>query len=211
MSKKTIAVVMVATMLTLFGLGCMKMETEITIHPNGSVSGSTIIAIDEVYWNMSEGMNTSMGDFDFIDTENVTVWREDGWVYLESDEMVIPEENISLEVRQYPGYTEYEIDADTSELQEAGDEEMNFSDPFTQILLSSMTIEFTFNMPGEIIDTNAHQFSGSTATWSYTGTSIQNVDNIYVKSRAYVSETVGFLLVGIPVAAILGRLRRRTR
>ena len=205
------AVVMVATMLTLFGLGCMKMETEITVHPNGTVSGSTIVAIDEVYWNMSEDMNTSMGDFEFIDIENATVWREDGWVYFESGEMGIPEENMSLEVRQYPGYTEYEIDADLSELEETESEEMNFSDPFTQILLSSMTIEFTFNMPGEIVDTNAHQSSGSTATWSYTGASIQDVDNIYVKSRAYVSETGVFLLVGIPIAAILGRLRRRTR
>lgn len=203
---------MIVTIVTLFGLGCMKMETEMIVHPNGSATGSVIIAIEEMYWNMSKEMNTSMGDFEFIDTENATIWREDGWVYIKSDEMGISEENMSVEVKQYPGYTEYKIEANLSEYQEEGEvEDYNLSDPFTQIMLQSMTFKFTVVMPGTIVDSNAHQWSDSTAIWSYTGASIQEAESIYVKSKAGIPETLMLPLIGIPVALLLHILQRRSR
>ncbi len=195
-----------AVLLVSLSFGCLKMESLITVLHNGSAKGTVTVGIMESYWNMSDLMNLSFGNFTFIDTENATIWTEGGWVYLKGEDLLIPEENMSIQVTPYAEYTEYLIDANLSELQEeAGEEdEVNLSDPFTQIFLSQMTFDFTIEMPGEIVESNAHQWSGSMADWSYTGATLQAADRLYVKSRLYVPEMLPACVLPV-LGLLLGR------
>jgi hypothetical protein len=212
MSKRIVAAAIVSISMVLLGLGCLKMDTKVMIYPNGSAGGSVIIGMEESFWNMSGGLNeTGMGNISFIDTENATVRREGGWVYIESGDMPIDDENLSVQVTQYGDYTEYVIEANMSSVEDAGNtSEVNMSDPFTQMMLSTMSFNFTIEMPGEIVDSNAHSWSGNRAMWTYTGMTISSAENLYAKSHYYgVPERTAALLLLLSLGYLAGRFRRR--
>jgi len=168
------------------------------VHPNGSISGTVTIGIQEAFFNMSEDTNISFGNMTLIDTENATVWTEEGWVYIQEEEMFIDEENMTVQINKFPEYTEYVIDADLSEFQEEASQadDFNLSDPFTQLFLQQMVFEFEVVMPGEVVEANTGNIDGSSATWSYNGVSIQQADRLYIKSRLPIPEGI------IPISAI---------
>jgi len=118
---------------------------------------------------------------------------------------------MDVTVTRYPGYTEYALVANLSDFQESGEEEgLNMSDPFTQMMLQTMTLNFTVKMPGQISDSNAHRVEGSTALWFFNGATIQSVDRIYVKSKSSIPEAT-LQLAAVPLLLALARLRRRPR
>jgi hypothetical protein len=203
----------VATLvLVLLGLGCMKMESLVTVLPNGSAKGSVTVGIMESFWNTSEFMNMSFGNFTMLDTENATVWSEGGWVYIKQEELFIPEDNLTIQIDVLEDYTEYTIEANVSEMQEGAsqEDEFNLSDPFTQIFLQQMTFDFAIEMPGEIVDSNAHETTASSAAWSFTGATMMQIDRLYVKSRMYVPEAF-LVLAALPGAALLVSRKRGFR
>ena len=207
--RRSLAIGIAAVLLVSFSFGCLKMDSAITVLQNGSARGTVTVGILESFWNMSETANLSIGDLTLIDAENATVWREGGWVYIRGEDLLVPEENMSIQIIPQNQYTEYIIDANLSELQEeAGeDENLNLSDPFTQIFLSQMTFDFSVLMPGEIVDSNAHLVAGSKAEWSFTGATIQQADRLYVKSRMYVPEMLpASALVALGVTLLRRRL-----
>lgn len=207
MSKKGVAVVVVAFTIASLGLGCLKMETRLTVLQNGSILGTAIIAVQEMYWNETEISNLTS-----LDLQNATVWSEGGWTYGQTPETIVPEEDIDVTMTRYAGYTEYALVANLSDFQETGEEEgLNLSDPFTQMMLQTMTLNFTVKMPGQISDSNAHRVEGSTALWFFNGATIQTVDKIYVKSRSSIPEGLLLQLAAVPLLLGLARLRRRPR
>jgi hypothetical protein len=183
--RRNILACIASLVLVLAGLGCLKMNSLVIVHSNGSISGTVTIGIQEAFFNMSEDTNLSFGNMTLIDTENATVWTEEGWVYIQEEEMFIDEENMTVQVNEYPGYTEYVIDADLSEFQEEAsqDDDFNLTDPFTQLFLQQMVFEFEVVMPGEIVDANTDTIDGSSATWSFNGVSIQEADRLYIRSK----------------------------
>jgi len=206
MSKNGLAVVVVAVLIASLGLGCLKMETRLTVLQNGSILGTAIIAVQEMYWNETEISNLTS-----LDLQNATVWSEGGWTYGQTPETIVPEEDMDVTVTRYPGYTEYALVANLSDFQESGEEEgLNMSDPFTQMMLQTMTLNFTVKMPGQISDSNAHRVEGSTALWFFNGATIQSVDRIYVKSKSSIPEAT-LQLAAVPLLLALARLRRRPR
>ena len=207
MSRNGFAVVLVAIIIASLGLGCLKMETRLTVLQNGSILGTAIIAVQEMYWNATEISNLTS-----LDLQNATVWSEGGWVYGQTPETIIPEENMSVSMTRYPGYTEYALVANLTDYQQAGEEEgLNLSDPFTQLLLQTMTFNFTVKMPGQIFESNAHRVDGSTARWFFDGGSIITASRIYAKSKAYVAEASVLQLAATALLVLLARLRRRPR
>ena len=113
---------------------------------------------------------------------------------------------------QAEDYTEYTIEANVSEMQEGAsqEDEFNLSDPFTQIFLQQMTFDFAIEMPGEIVDSNAHETTASSAAWSFTGATMMQIDRLYVKSRMYVPEAF-LVLAALPGAALLVSRKRGFR
>ena len=207
--KRSMAFGIVAIMAVSIGLGCLRMESEITVHPNGSATGSVTVGIMEEYWNLSGG-NMSFGNFTLIDAENATMWKEGGWIYFREEDLFVPEENMSIQIIPRDGYREYVIDANLSDVQEDVSEgdEFNLSDPFTQLFLTQMTFEFAIVMPGEIIDSNAHEVAGSRASWFYDGTTMQSAERLYVRSKDIPEICWLLCLVAISASATLrGRLR----
>ncbi len=207
--KRSMAFGIAAIVIVSMGFGCLKMESEITVHPNGSATGTVTVGIQEEFWNLSGG-NLTMGDFNLVDAENATIWNEDGWIYFRQEDLFVPEENMSIEIIPKGEYTEYVIDANLTDVQEgvSEEEEFNLSDPFTQLFLEQMTFEFTIVMPGEIIESNAHEVSGSRANWSYDGTTMESAERLYVRSKD-VPE-ICWLLCLVPlsgIAVLRGRLR----
>jgi len=206
MSKNGLPVIVVAVLVASMGLGCLKMETRLTVLENGSVVSGALIAVQELYWNLTETSNLTS-----FAVENATVWSEGGWMYIQIPETIVPEEDMKVTTTRYAGYTEYALVANLSDFQEMGEEEgLNLSDPFTQFFLQTMTFNFTVKMPGQIFDSNAHRVEGSTALWFYNGATIQPVDRLYVKSR--ISTPEGALqLAALPLLLAVARLRRRPR
>ena len=188
--RRSLIACLFSLFLVTFGLGCLKMQSSMMVHPNGSVSGTVTVGIQEAFFNMSDDVDLSFGNMTLIDTENATVWSEDGWVYIQEEETFVDEENLTVQVIEYSDYTEYIIDADLSEFQDeaAQEDEYNLSDPFTQIFLQQMVFEFSVEMPGNIVEANTPDYQGSTATWSYNGVSILEADRLYIKSRAPIPE-----------------------
>jgi len=207
MSKNGVAVTLVAVIIASLGLGCLKMETRLTVLQNGSILGTAIIAVQETYWN-----ETQISNLTSIDLQNATVWHEGEWVYGQTPETIVPQEDMGVTVTRYPGYTEYSLLANLSDFQQAGEEEgLNLSDPWTQVFLQTMTFNFTVNMPGRILDSNAHRVEGSTARWFFDGTTIQTMDRIYAKSRTSIPEACVLQLAAVPLLLVLARLRRKPR
>ncbi len=89
----------------------------------------------------------------------------------------------------------------------AGQEEVNLSDPFTQMMLQQMRIQFKVTMPGEIVESNGN-VTGSTATWSYNGLQMEDMGVLYARSRLSVPE---LMLVPAALLAVAIVQRRRTR
>ncbi len=204
--RRSMAVGILTVCIAALGLGCLKLESEVTVHPNGSASGSVTIGIMEIFWNASEDTDLSFGNLTIIETENATMWVENGWVYFREESETILGENMSVEVIPGEGYTEYVIDTNLTEFEESEDE-YNLSDPFSQILLQQMTFKITITMPGEIVEANTEDRSGSMATWTYDGLAIQEADRLLVRSKMYVPEGL-FPLVWIPLFSIVLIIRR---
>jgi hypothetical protein len=196
--RRNLLACVASLVLVISGLGCLKMNSLVIVHSNGSISGTVTIGIMEDFFNMSEDTNISYGNMTLIDTENATVWSEDGWVYIQQEGMFVDEENMTVQVNSYPEHTEYVIDADLSEFQEEAsqDDDFNLTDPFSQLFLQQMVFEFEVLMPGEIVEANTDDIDGSSATWSYNGVSIQDADRLYIKSRLPIPEGL------IPISAI---------
>ncbi len=207
MREDSIAAAVVVTIISSLALGCLKMESDMTVHPDGSATGFAIIGVQEAYFNMSDWAN-----FTTFDYQNATIWTEEGWVYIKTNETRVGSEDLSIDVTRYPEYTEYTLQANLSGLDQALGEEdyLNLSDPFTQLLLQTMTFKFRVTMPGSIVESNAGAWSGSDATWSYNGVTIQSAEGLYVRSRLSVDE--GPLpLIGIPLVVLAGLLGRQIR
>jgi len=194
--------------LVVSGLGCLKMESVVMVHPNGSVSGTVTMGIQEAFFNVSEDTNLTFGNMTLIDTENATIWTEDGWVYIQEEETFVDEDNMTVQVNRYSDYTEYIIDADLSEFQEeaAQEDDFNLTDPFTQIFLEQMVFEFRVEMPGTIVEASTEDIDGSTATWSYTGVSVQEADQLYIRSRLPIPEPLLVPFV-VAIATLVYRIR----
>lgn len=207
--KRSMALGIIAIMAVSMGLGCLKVESEITVHANGSATGSVTMGIMEEYWNLSGG-NMSFGNFTLIDAENATVWTEDGWIYFREEDLFVPEENMSIEIIPRNGYNEYVIDANLSGVQEdvSEDDEFNLSDPFTQLFLEQMTFEFAIVMPGEIIESNAHEVVGARANWFYDGTTMESAERLYVRSKDIPE--ICWLISLVAISGI-GAARKRLR
>ena len=114
------------------------------------------------YYNLSEMVDPRFMALAFLDPSNATIWEEGGWVHAESDDIHIPAENMSLgsmglEISETDEYTEYRVQANISEIRSLGDqlEGFNLTDWLEELLLGSMVFEFTVEMPGEVVDTNA--------------------------------------------------------
>ncbi len=195
MTKKMIFTITIAMIVASLTLGCVKTDVDMTVHENGSMTASFTMGMQEMYWNMSGGMNSTFGNFSFFGnetelTENATeVWKENGWVYVRTEGIRVPEENMSLEIDQYPSYTEYVIRANMTDVDdtpdEGGDIGYNLSDPMVRGMLESMTFDFSINMPGEIVDHNAHDVANGRATWNYNGITMENATTLYAKSHYY--------------------------
>jgi len=211
MSRRTVLAILFAMVVASFGLGCLKMEVNMRIEPNGSAFGNVLIGMEETWWNMSGGMNLSTGNLSLFNSGNFTTWEEGGWVYMKSNETAIPEENMSVEIRRVDGYTEYIVRANLSgiEQESSAGEEMNLSDPMTQLMLSTMTFTFRITMPGEIVEANTDEISGSVATWSYDGLTLQSAGEMYARSQMHIVE--GLFLPFFSLGMLYLALRSKPR
>jgi hypothetical protein len=84
-------------------------------------------------------------------------------------------------------------------------------DTAKSIPLQTLSIQYTFNMPGTIIDTNAPEFNGGSAYWSITGETLNNGVTLSAKSRQLNFLAIiiaALLLIGLAVGAFLF-IRRR--
>jgi len=214
-----LAVAALSVAAVLLGLGCLKMNVDIKVYENGSATGSFSIAIPEAFWNMSQSMNMSAGNETGIGGFNMnlsmglgsnvtSIRHEGGYVYIESAETPIPPENFSITIEKQGGYTYYTLYANMSQGEDmaAGQEEVNLSEPFTQMMLQQMRIQFKVTMPGKIVESNGN-YTGSTATWSYSGLQIGDVGAVYARSRLSVPE---LMLVPAVLLAVAIVRRRRT-
>ena len=213
-----LAVASLSIAMVILSFGCLTMNVEMKVYKNGSATGSFSIVMPEEIWNMTQSMNLSAGNqtgFGGINLNlsmglgsNVTtVKHEGGYVYMTSREAPLPPENFSVKIEKQGGCTYYSMKANMSREEEraSSEEKVNLSDPFTQMMLKEMRIQFKVTMPGEIVDSNGN-FSDSVATWSYNGLQARNLSALYARSKLAVSEVV--LLPAALFGAILVYRRR---
>ena len=117
-------------------------------------------------------------------------------------------DNFKLHIKNYviikDYYLELTLPEDTSFESELPDEELDGEDDiFSEEMLESMfKLSWTVTLPGKIMETNADEVSGNSATWNLPYSSMGSSQYMMLRSR-YINWMVVGIIVGCVVLAVL--------
>jgi DNA-directed RNA polymerase subunit RPC12/RpoP len=209
---------LIAALLTI-GCGTVDMNVHTRVKPSGDIIQELSIA--------TTGMMTALIDSEFAadlesqgweverttsgETTTVVATRK----YSKNEPVTVPglleqdqSDYFKLHVKNYvvikDYYLELTLPEDTSFESELPDEELDGEDEiFSEEMMESMfKFSWTVTLPGKIMETNADEVSGSSATWNLPYSSMGSGQYMMLRSR-YINWMVIGIIAGCVILAVL--------
>ena len=209
---------LIAALLTT-GCGTVDMNVHTRVKPSGDIIQELSIA--------TTGMMTALVDSEFAadlesqgwEVERTTSGETTTLVatmqYSKNEPMTVPglleqdqSDNFKLYVKNYvvikDYYLELTLPEDPSFESELSDEELDGGDEvFSEEMMESMfKFSWTVTLPGKIVETNADEVSGSSATWDLPYSSVSSGRYMMLRSR-YINWMIIGIMAGCVVLAVL--------
>lgn len=211
--KKTIALVCLSLLGLILVSGCFTMDVHATAHEDGTVSDYRIefTTSSFMYGLMTESAKENgyanfreyvEAEATFGDISYDEAWEDDiVTLTVQCNNPIIPDAQKWV-VTEEEGYLIYK---DLRLL--GGADEIDTSNEFSEAMLSSCTLHYSLEMPGEIVESNANTFKGKSAEWHLTGSDIFEIP-IYAKSEIPTPSIPGFGALLALLACAFIALRR---
>ncbi|MBP2145539.1 hypothetical protein J2129_000993 [Methanofollis sp. W23] len=202
--NRTVALVFLSLLGLILVSGCFTMDVHAAAHEDGTVSDYRIefttssFAYNLIKENAKENGYANVREYIEAEAGNTSISYNETWdddsvtLTIQCSDPLLPDAPKWV-VTKEDGYLVYK---DMRFLDE--DEEIDASDKLTGAMLSSCTLHYSLEMPGEIVESNANTFNGKSAEWHLTGSDIFEVP-IYAKSEVPTPSIPGF---GAPLALL---------
>lgn len=196
---------------TLLLSGCMKIDSEMRISEDSTVSGYMISAYDSTNPFFAGGMDEMNEEGDFVDIDGavITDYKEDKWVGKKTEFKNIPvsvifeevfEDDAALVKKDGKFFLTIENSELSDELNRADQETgMSEEDEMMKTMLESVEVTMTFEFPGKVISaTDGVKVDGNRATL--------DMDSLMKDKIEIVAKAEGSgngVLIGLALLALL--------